>query len=167
MTTLRRMKSTLRLAVSIINCQLVGFASVFFTMSADHYWYNAIVLPYWKVSLSLFGSVWAILYFFLGTAIWLVWESNLVDLKKSSILLVFVAQLTLHFLWSALFFRFHNQSMAFLTIAILFVLVLFSMFQIMKISKKALWLMVPYIAWICFEMLLNFKVLFLTGSCLE
>ena len=167
MTTLRRMKTTLRLAVSIINCQLVGFASVIFTMSADHYWYNAIVLPYWKVSLSIFGSVWAILYFFLGTAIWLVWESNLVDLKKSFLLFVFIAQLTLHFLWSVLFFRFHSQGMAFLTIAILFVLVLFSMLQIVKTSKTATWFLVPYIAWICFEMLLNFKVLFLNAYCLE
>jgi translocator protein len=160
MATLKKMKTALRLSVAIINCQLIGFASVFFTMSTDRFWYNALIMPYWKVSLSLFGSVWAILYFFFGTSVWLVWESKPVDFKKSSVLLVFLTQLGLHFLWSILFFRFHNQAMAFLAICILVVLVLFSMFQVSKISKAATWLLVPYIAWICFEMLLNAKVLF-------
>lgn len=167
MSALKRMKTTLRLAVSIINCQLVGFATVFFSMSADDYWYNSLVLPYWKVTLSIFGSVWAILYFLLGISIWMVWESKLVNVKKTALLIQFGMQLGLHFLWSILFFSFHSQSLAFLAISILFVLALFSMFQIVKISKMATWLLVPYIAWISFEMVLNFKVLFLNNYCLE
>jgi tryptophan-rich sensory protein len=167
MSTLKNIQSTVKLAASIIICQLVGISAVLLSQKNSNYWYDTIVMPSWHLSTYFFGTIWVVLYFLLGLSLWLVWDSKISEFNKQNAIILYGMQLFLNFLWSILFFRFHSESIAFLNITVLIVLVFISIIQIYKFSKMATWLLIPYFIWICFEGFLNFKILFLSGYCIE
>jgi translocator protein len=161
MSTARNIETTIKLALSIITCQLVVIASVFLTQSDSNYWYNMLILPTWKLTIAFFGSVWSILSFLMGISIWIIWTSGKHKSMKKYTIAIFIIQLFLSFLWSILIFNYHSQPFAFLVILILIVLLILCVIEFSKISKLAAWLLVPSLCWVCFEAVLNFKILFL------
>jgi len=74
---------------------------------------------------------------------------------------IFIIQLILNLIWSPLFFSLQNPFLAFIDIIILWVAIIFTIFNFFKISKTAGWLLVPYILWVSFAMYLNWGILVL------
>ncbi len=167
MENLKSVQSAVKFAFSIIVCQIVGIASVLFSQTGNNYWYESYVLKSWNISIYTFGAVWVLLYFLVGTSLWLVWTSKIDYKLKSQAIQLFIIQLILNFLWFLLFFKFHSQVFSFLVIAIILILIIMSILQTLKISKHAVYLLIPYITWVCYEVFLNFKILFLDNYCLE
>jgi len=71
---------------------------------------------------------------------------------------LFVAQLVANLLWSPLFFGMHQVSAALLWLAAIFLLAAGTTYLFARIRPAAAWLMAPYLAWLCFALLLNFQV---------
>jgi translocator protein len=167
MEKLKNVQSAIKLAFSVIACQIVGIASVLFSQAGNNYWYESYVLKSWHISIYTFGAIWVLLYFLVGTALWLVWSSKTHYLLRRQAIQLFIIQLILNFLWFLLFFKFHSQVFSLLVIVIILILITMSIIQTFKISKTAVYLLIPYIVWVCYEVFLNFKILFLDNYCLE
>ena len=165
MSTVKNIDSTIKLAFTIIVCQLVVLASVFLTLSGTNYWYEVIILPTYKFSIYIFGGLWAMLNFLMAISVWLIWISGKHKSMKKYTIEIFITQLLLSFLWSILFFKFHSIVFSFLSICILIVLLVLCIVEFSKISKLAAWLLVPYLILVCLEAILNFKVLFKSDYC--
>jgi tryptophan-rich sensory protein len=64
-------------------------------------------------------------------------------------------QLALNTLWSILFFGRRSPSAAFVEIVFLWVSILLTIITFSRISRKAAWLLLPYLLWVSFATVLN------------
>ena len=164
LSNLENIQSIVKLVISVLFCQMVGIASILFSQTENNYWYESYILNTWKISIYSFGAIWVLLYFLVGNSLWYVWTSKINYKLKNQAIQLFLIQLCLNFLWFVLFFNFHFVVIAFFIISILFVFILMLIIQLFKISKTALYLLIPYLAWVIYELILNIKILLVFNS---
>jgi tryptophan-rich sensory protein len=119
--------------------------------------YASLDKPGWAPPASVFGPVWTLLYASMGIAAWLVWRERGWARARGALGL-FVLQLALNAIWSWLFFRWHLGGLAFADILALLGLIVATLASFARIRRLAGWLLVPYLAWVCFATALNYSV---------
>ena len=98
-----KLNEILKLVLSIVVCQLVGFIGSFFTTPAIPTWYATLNKPSFTPPNWVFGPVWTLLYLMMAVSAWLVWSDP--GLPRARIpLILFIVQLALNAAWSCLFF---------------------------------------------------------------
>ena len=75
--------------------------------------------------------------------------------RRRQALILFYAQLALNFAWSPIFFAAHDMRLALYVIVAMAILAALAAGQFRQIRPLAGWLMVPYLAWLCFAAALN------------
>ncbi len=93
----------------------------------------------------------------MAVAAWLVWRQGGWG-KQRKPLLIFLAQLALNALWTPLFFGLHRPGMAFAEIVLLWLAIAASIAVFRRVSRTAMLLLVPYLAWVSFAAALNFTL---------
>lgn len=146
----------IKLVVSVVICLGAGFIGSFSTASNIPVWYSGLVKPSFNPPNWLFGPVWTVLYIMMGVSFFLVWKSTAE--KKTSAILVFIVQLMLNTLWTLIFFGMKQVFLAFIEIAILWLLILLTIILFMRISRTAAYLLLPYLLWVSFASVLNFMI---------
>ena len=144
----------MKLLYSLVITVGVGAIAGFATASNIGGWYATLSKPWFNPPNWIFGPVWTLLYILMGIALFLIW-SQPPSLYRSNSLWLFFIQLLLNFLWSFLFFYFHKIGLAFVDIVALLVFIILTIFSFSRLSKKAAWLMVPYVCWVSFATILN------------
>lgn len=110
----------------------------------------------------LFPVVWTILYTLMGIAFFLVTEKENADKEMTDqAALLYGLQLMVNFFWPILFFGFGWYCISFLWILLLWGLIILMLRQFGKISKRASYLMIPYLVWVTFAAYLNLGICFL------
>ncbi|HSX54038.1 MAG TPA: TspO/MBR family protein [Sphingomonas sp.] len=157
-------KGQLRLAylrwaiVTVPFVLLLGFASGrLFPSGDENEWYQLLVKPAETPPGWVFPVAWTALYVLLGLALALIVNARGSRLRRPALIL-FAVQLVANLAWSPVFFGYHQVSAALLLIVVIFVLALATTFVFGRIRKGAAWLMVPYLAWLCFAGILNYKI---------
>lgn len=151
------MKNILKLIASIVISQAAGAIGSLFTVQNIPTWYAGLNKPSFNPPNYLFGPVWISLYFIMGIAFFLVWKkSETHSIKVPAVL--FVAQLVLNALWSILFFGMKNPALGFMEIILLWIFIVLCIIKFYPISKTAAWLLLPYLIWVSFASVLNFKI---------
>ena len=105
----------------------------------------------------VFPVMWSVLYALMGYC------AARVSLSKPSkdrrrALYYYAAQLAFNFLWSIIFFNAQAFLIAFIWLAILWVLIFLTMRQFGKIDSLSGKLMIPYLIWVSFAGYLNLGV---------
>lgn len=121
----------------------------------DNAWFAMIEKPASMPPTWAFGMVWSILYVMLGLALASVLNARGNRAREVAVAL-FVLQFAINLAWSPLFFAFHQISAAFWLILAMFAAALATTFAFGVVRKAAAWLMVPYLAWLCFAAALNY-----------
>ena len=147
-----------KLTIAIAVCEATGVISAICAQVGTNVWFESINKPSWNPPAYLFGPVWTLLYLMMGIAFWLIWKSDFSAIKKSKSMLIFGIQLFLNFWWSILFFRLHSPGWAFLDIILMVITICITIFRFYPISRLAAWLLVPYLAWVCFATFLNYTI---------
>ncbi|MBX9765279.1 tryptophan-rich sensory protein [Patescibacteria group bacterium] len=137
---------------------VAGIIGSLFTLDAIPNWYAMLTLPSFAPPNWLFGPVWLTLYTLMGIALFLVWRKGtwLVDVKWG--VRVFFFQLIINALWSIMFFGLQNPLYGLVTIGLLVLSILATMFYFFRVSKIAGFLMVPYLLWVSFAAYLNYSI---------
>ena len=144
--------SALQLIGFVFVCQAAGSVGSLFTFSAIPNWYAYLNKPFFSPPNWVFGPVWTLLYTMMGIAAYLVWK------KGKGVSFWFWLQLGLNTLWSILFFRLHNPTLAFFEIILLWLAIFLSIKAFYQRSKTAAYLLVPYLLWVTFATLLNASI---------
>lgn len=123
----------------------------------DNAWFVAlnrpdIVPPGW-----VFGAVWTTLYIMMGLSLAMIINARGAA-GRGRALALFAAQLVLNLAWSPLFFGAHQVSLAFWLILAILGLTIATTFAFAPIRKAAAWLLVPYMVWLSFASILNYKI---------
>lgn len=146
-----------KVLIAVIICQLAGIIGSVFTADAIPGWYSTLVKPEFSPPNWVFAPVWIALYTLMGVSLYLVWKKK--DTKDTTpALLVFFAQLVLNAVWSIVFFGLQSPFYALIIIVFLWVLIAGSIYFFYPISKKAAYLLVPYILWVSFAAILNYYI---------
>jgi translocator protein len=142
------------LITSLAIVYLVAFIGSIFTMSAvNSSWYN-LIKPSITPPNYVFPIVWSILFFLIALSLYFNWITA--DKKeKSNIILVYGINFFLNILWSVLYFGMKNPLIAFFDIIAMLVSIIAMISVSNKISKKAAYLLIPYLGWVCFATILN------------
>jgi len=143
------------LIVSFIIVYLVAaLGSLFTAGNTSGEWYDSIkpsiTPPGW-----VFPIVWNILFFLIALSLYFAWNSAEGKSKKK-VALVFGINFLLNILWSFLYFFLKKPALAFIEIIILEISILAMILIAYKTSKKAAYLLVPYLLWVGFASILNY-----------
>lgn len=153
------MNKTVKIAIALIICLMVGYSASVVTRPSVETWYPTIIKPSFNPPNWIFMPVWTLLYIFMGVAAGLVWdkikEQN-EEVKKA--LGFFLIQLTLNAIWSYIFFGLKNPMLAVVEIALLWLMIYETYFKFNKINKIAGYLLIPYMAWVAFAGILNASI---------
>lgn len=153
------MNKTVKIVIALIICLMVGYSASVVTRPSVESWYPTIIKPSFNPPNWVFMPVWTILYIFMAVAAGLVWdkikEQN-EEVKKA--LGFFLIQLTLNAIWSYIFFGLKNPMLAFVEIALLWLMIYETYFKFDKINKIAGYLLIPYMAWVAFAGILNASI---------
>lgn len=134
---------------------LLGFASGRLSNSGyDDAWFDQLVKPAAMPPGWAFGAAWSVLYILLGLAFAMILNARGNRLRGRAIAL-FIVALALNLAWSPLFFRLHQVTAALWLIGAMFLAGLAATFVFGRIRPLAGWLLVPYLAWLCFAASLN------------
>ena len=101
----------------------------------------------------VFPVVWGILYALMGVS-----AARIAMTQQRQGLNLFIAQLTVNFFWSLLFFSAQAFGFAVLWLALLWVVVLLMILAFRRADPAAAWLQVPYLLWLSFALYLNIGV---------
>ncbi len=115
---------------------LAGSSSLFFSSDLTN-----IVMPPGSLSPFAFPIVWSILYLLMGFSLYLI-RNNVFYIK------LFSLQLIINLSWSFIFF---NLNMYFLSLIIIFLLIMLVFYMLIKFNetnKKAMLLNIPYFIWL-------------------
>jgi benzodiazapine receptor len=123
-------------------------------------WYLGLNKPWFNPPNAVFAPVWSALYLMMGIAFYLVWKLPASKNRNIAMVIYFV-QLFLNCLWGFLFFYCHAIAVALADMILLWTTILLCILFFTRLSKKASWLMVPYIGWVSFAMVLNISILYL------
>ena len=155
------MKNLPKLIISVIGCELVGFLGTPFTISAIPTWYTTLNKPFFAPPNWIFGPVWTLLYLLMGVAFYLIWKQGWKKKKVKTAELFFLAQLTLNFIWSPIFFGLRSPLLGLIVIVVMWVLIVMTMKKFYPLSRLAFYLLVPYLLWVSFATILNAAVVVL------
>jgi benzodiazapine receptor len=137
---------------------LLGFTfSQFANSGEENRWFQALVKPAAQPPGWVFGAAWALLYTMIGTAFAMVLHARGAPMRGLAIVL-YLVQYALNLFWPILFFGMHQVSAAVWFLAIIFVMALATTLVFGRVRKAAAWLMIPYLAWLCFAAVLNKQI---------
>jgi len=121
-------------------------------------WYQALQKPAWQPPDWLFGPIWMLIYALAALAGVSAWRGAPDSIGRNRILALFALNAFLNVLWSLLFFRLHRPDWALIEVAFLWLSVLALMIGLRPFSRRAFWLLVPYLAWVTFAAVLNASI---------
>lgn len=153
-----------KLFLSILLCESAGLVGSIFTIPAISTWYPTLNKPSLSPPNWVFGPVWLILYALMGVSLYLVWQSSkaktneLLCKTHERALVIFIAQFILNVLWSIMFFGLKRPDIAFVEIIVLWLTIIATIFYFLKISKRASYLLIPYLFWVSFASYLNYSI---------
>ncbi|MDQ5928028.1 MAG: hypothetical protein QG633_466 [Patescibacteria group bacterium] len=151
-------RTFLKLVVAVVVTQLAGIIGSLFTFSAIPTWYATLTKPELNPPSWVFGPVWTTLYLLMGVSAFLIWQKGWARKDVKIALSVYGVQLVLNALWSIVFFGMQNPGLALVNIALLFVSIVATMVLFYKISRPAMYLLIPYILWVSFASYLNYAI---------
>ena len=146
-----------KLTVCMLICLSAGWLGSVFTSSSVKTWYFTIAKPSFNPPSWVFGPVWTLLFIMMGISIYFIVKNGITDRNKKAVY-IFAMQLLLNIIWSMLFFGMKSPMLAFFEIIVLWLAIAWTMMAFIKLSKKAAYLLIPYILWVSFAALLNFGI---------
>ncbi len=124
----------------------------------DNPWFDQLTKPAAMPPGWAFGAAWTAIYALMGIALAFVLAAP--EAKgRNAALTLFAVQLALNYSWSPIFFGLHQLLFGLVIIIALLLMTIATARLFGRVSYAAGWLLVPYVAWLCFATYLNFEIL--------
>jgi tryptophan-rich sensory protein len=121
-------------------------------------WYAGLSKPGFTPPNWLFGPVWTLLYAMMAFAMWRILSQPASRPGRSVAIASFFVQLALNALWSWVFFGAHSPAAGLVVIFAMIVAIIVTIRAFWPLDRMAAWLLVPYLAWVCYATALNAAV---------
>lgn len=121
-------------------------------------WYYDLKKPSWQPPDWLFGPAWTVILGLSAWSFYLAWTAAPSPGDRMIVGALFAVNFVLHLAWSPLFFKAKRPDYALAENVFLWFSVLSLCVVLPNYSRLAGWLNLPYIAWVSFAFLLNWKI---------
>lgn len=118
-------------------------------------WYRDLAKPGFTPPEAVFPVAWTVLYLMMAAALFRLWDRAPRGPERARALWLFGAQLALNAVWSPVFFGLRAPVAGLVVILALLVVLVLAVRAAFRADRAAGWLLVPYLAWICYASLLN------------
>ncbi len=152
---LRRDLDWAKLGVSLGVCYAAGIIGGIFTQMTVNTWYPGLAKPFFTPPRWLFRVVWPVLYTLMGVALYDVWRRGLDRPLVRRGVALFAVQLVLNALWSGAFFTLQSPFLGLIVIVPLWFLIAATIYYFYQVSRRAAWLLAPYLLWVGYAVALN------------
>ena len=126
-------------------------------------WYGQLVQPAWKPPDWLFGPAWTVIFALTAAAGVLAWEAAPTSATREWLIGAFALNGFLNVLWSLLFFRLRRPDWALAEVGLLWLSIVLLIALAGRQSRRAGWMLAPYLLWVSFAAALNWAVVRLNG----
>jgi tryptophan-rich sensory protein len=137
--------------------EAIGALSGLLSREGMRIYSQTVIQPTLAPPMLVFPVVWSILFALMGISAAIIWQSPESELRSKGLNL-FVAQLTVNFFWSLIFFNLQAFGFAFLWLVLLWALVAWMIWTFYQVEPLAAWLQIPYLLWLTFAGYLSFSV---------
>lgn len=137
--------------------EAIGALSGLLSREGMRIYSQTVIQPTLAPPMWVFPVVWSILFALMGISAAIIWQSPESELRSKGLNL-FVAQLTVNFFWSLIFFNLQAFGFAFLWLVPLWALVAWMIWTFYQVEPLAAWLQIPYLLWLTFAGYLSFSV---------
>jgi len=162
----------LTVVASVLLVNLVGAAPAVLSGPGSP-WFQRLAKPSIYPPPWLFGVVWTLLFTLIGVAVALVWlaDGRATDADGAAsvdrdgwtarrvALAAFVGQMVLNVAWTPAFFAAENLLAGLVVIVALWPAVVATIWAFDRVDRRAALLLVPYLAWVTFAAVLNYRFL--------
>ncbi|WP_225335665.1 TspO/MBR family protein [Halomicrobium urmianum] len=148
--------------LSVLAVNAVGAAPALLA-GPDTAWFAALEKPAIYPPGWAFGVVWTLLFTLMGLALYLVARRGLSTPGVRTALALFVVQMAVNVTWTPTFFAAQDLLAGLAVIVVLDVLVAATILAFDRVDRRAALLLVPYLAWVLFATLLNYRFFALNG----
>lgn len=121
-------------------------------------WYERLRKPAWQPPSWLFGPAWTTIGAFTAASAVLAWDGARDRGDRTKVLGLFAANGALNALWSGLFFTLRRPDWALAEVVPLWLSVAALIKGTAPLSRRAGWLLAPYLAWVSFAAVLNGEI---------
>ncbi len=121
-------------------------------------WYQGLRFPSWKPPDLLFGPAWTLIFSLIALSGVTAWRAESDRRFRLGLVAMFLLNGVLNVLWSAFFFRFRRPDWALVEVVLLWLSILLLVLVLGRVSRRAAWLLVPYLAWVSFAATLTWSV---------
>lgn len=150
-------RQALILAVFLVLCLGVEYATSLVTRPAIEPWYRALAKPDWTPPDIAFPIVWTVLFVLMALAAWQAWRRAAPGTFGWP-LACFLVQLALNGAWSFIFFGRGDPRLALIDLVALLLALIATTIAFWRLSRPAGAMLLPYLAWVVFAGVLNFEV---------
>jgi len=156
-------KNILLLVVCLLLTEALGVLGGLFNVNTLNTWYVELVKSPLNPPSWVFGPAWTILFALMGIALYLVirhGHARFFGPHKAftPAIAAFIVQFVLNGLWSYFFFYLQSPVLGFIEILLLIISIVVTMYYFYKIKPAAAYILIPYLAWVCFATYLNFSI---------
>lgn len=144
-----------QLAVSLLIPLAVGGLATLINFSGIRQ-FEEVAKPAFTPAPIVFSVVWTILYALMGFSFYLIYKSD--KSNKNIAYTFYFAQLVVNFIWTYIFFTLKNYLGSFFVIIALLILIAGMIVSFWCVNKKAAYLQIPYMLWVCFVAFLNYQI---------
>ena len=127
-------------------------------------WYLSLKNPSWKPPDWLFAPAWTVIFALAAASGVAAWRAAPDRTSRAWLLALFGLNGFLNVLWSLLYFRLRRPDWALIEVGFLWLSVLMLVLVLGRYSRKAAWLLLPYLVWIAFAGVLNWATVQLNRS---
>ena len=154
MVTLPTRDEALRALGFVLLVNVVGAVPAALS-SPESAWFRALEKPALYPPPVVFGVVWTALFSLMGVALWLVWRRDAAG--RLTALALFAGQMVFNVAWTPVFFALEAILAALVVISVLLVLVAATVAAVDRVDRRAAALLVPYLLWVGFALLINYR----------
>jgi translocator protein len=140
--------------IIVILGSLMGYLS---NSGYSNLWFAALDLPDITPPGWVFATVWPLLYVLMALSLAMILTARHASGRGFALILFFV-QLIANLAWSPVFFGAHQVTLGLYLIIFILMVTVATTFAFGRIRPAAAWLLVPYMAWLCFASILNFQI---------
>ena len=121
-------------------------------------WYQGLRFPPWKPPDVLFGPAWTLIFALTALAGITGWRAETDRRFRTGLVAMFVLNGVLNVLWSTFFFRLRRPDWALVEVALLWLSILLLIAVLGRVSRRAAWMLLPYLVWVSFAGTLTWAV---------
>jgi benzodiazapine receptor len=121
-------------------------------------WYANLRKPSWQPPDWLFGPVWTLIFALCALSGYIAWREAPNRGGRDGVIGLFALNGFLNVLWSTIFFRVKRPDWALVEVGLLWFSIVLMIVVLMRYSRTASLLLLPYLAWVTFAAVLNWSV---------